>query len=305
MKINRPSLLLLLLGVALLLIPVTSAFGAYQPGDMTALLLVRQNTPQGNPPGAAASYRRIARQDAYFRQVASRCNQGMLAAGLRPANIRIITAASPSARAMAHRLWLNLDRSPFVGLVTVDANGNPQRVVYSLQNADLMDVNSVVDQLTAQWIQKMAFLKQPRTYQVTMRVPNGNFLTAINGGGSAVNANGASVGEWETFVMTDTTGAELMSGNSVSFLTSKQFFVSAKENGGQGLDASQRAKGEWETFRIRKVGPDASPEIHSGDQIAIEAGQTRYWTAENGGGGKVNAKGVAPGAWETFVIQMK
>ena len=135
----------------------------------------------------------------------------------------------------------------------------------------------------------------------TFQTDNGQFFTAVNGGGGEVLADRDEAGAWEYFTLVDHNGGCLESADVVSLRTSDGFYLRADLGGGAGLDASGASAGAWERFTVHRLAGTGA--IRSGDFIALEALDGHYVVAVMGGGGAVNAGGTQPvEAWETFKI---
>jgi len=146
-------------------------------------------------------------------------------------------------------------------------------------------------------------LSSAATRSLTLRTAvAGQFVTAENGGGGAVNANRAVAAGWETLTLVDLNGGALQSGDLVNLQTLNGHFVSAENGGGGVVDATRTAALDWETFRVVKVGGSGTA-INDGDQIAL-ATQTKglFVSAVNGGGGGVTADRTVASGWEAFVV---
>ncbi len=136
---------------------------------------------------------------------------------------------------------------------------------------------------------------------------NGQYLTAENGGGGTVNANRPLPGGWEGFnfevAQPDGSGGILRHGTPVNIRTSNGMYWVAEQGGDGRVNANRTVPGGWEQFTIEKAGGSSGDVIQNGDYIALRAMNGRYVTAENGGGGEVNANRQSRGGWETFRIQ--
>ena len=136
--------------------------------------------------------------------------------------------------------------------------------------------------------------------QISLQSSNGQFLTAVYGGGGPVLANRDAPHAWEHFELMDLNGGCVESGDAVAFRTFDDFYLSAQPVGGAALEAMARSVGPRETFTVhRRAGQS---EVRSGDFIALEAPDGHYVVAVQGGGGAVNAGGTHVEAWETFKI---
>ncbi|WP_239152983.1 S8 family serine peptidase [Virgisporangium aliadipatigenens] len=116
---------------------------------------------------------------------------------------------------------------------------------------------------------------------------NGRWVTAENGGNSALVARGVTVGLWEQFDVAD-------AGNGTVSLKSRanNKYLTAENAGNSALIANRTAVGSWEKFKLVTQGDGG---------IAIQAmANNKFVTAENGGNGPLIANRTAVGAWEKF-----
>lgn len=128
----------------------------------------------------------------------------------------------------------------------------------------------------------------------------GQYVTAENGGGGAVNANRPRIDEWEYFSFTDLNGGALESGDRIHVQSDNGMYLVAESGGGREVRSNRTTPGPWETFTIRKVG--GSGRIRYGDQIALQTSGGYYLKAIDGGGKGVDATSLALGPWESFTI---
>jgi Metallo-peptidase family M12B Reprolysin-like/Fascin domain len=119
---------------------------------------------------------------------------------------------------------------------------------------------------------------------VVLRVSNGQFVCAENGGGQSVVANRNGIGPWQTFTL-----HELGGGNIALQAPNGQFFC-AEGGGGQALVANRNSIGPWETFA----------RLPAGAGIALRAANGQFVCAEGGGGHELVANRNQIGAWEIF-----
>jgi hypothetical protein len=143
------------------------------------------------------------------------------------------------------------------------------------------------------------------TRPITLRTAvAGQYVTAENGGGGAVNANRAVAQSWETFTLYDLNGGTLQSGDLVNLGSAKGYYVCAENGGGAGsvVNATRNDAQDWETFRVIKIGGTGTA-INDGDQIALQTTVAgTYMSAINGGGAGVVADRTAISGWEAFVV---
>ena len=88
-------------------------------------------------------------------------------------------------------------------------------------------------------------------------------------------------------------------------MTTLNYYFSAEQGGDQEITVSRQENGPWETFEVFKAGADNMGEIRSGDGVVFRTEKGRYWTALDGGGGRISANGRAPAAWEVFVLELR
>jgi chitinase len=140
----------------------------------------------------------------------------------------------------------------------------------------------------------------PATFRTLL---TGQYLSATNGGGSALTAGSAAVAADETFTLTDLDGGALLDGDEVHLASTKGQYVSAKNGGGDTVDVSATTAGDNETFVIKRIAGPAP--IVSGDRIALETKlKVNYLSAIDGGGGAVRADAPWIKEWETFTIHL-
>jgi hypothetical protein len=128
----------------------------------------------------------------------------------------------------------------------------------------------------------------------TFRTNNGNFLTAVDGGGrvaDGVRTTATSAGAWEQFTLVPA-GDNLHFG----FRTSNGHFLTAVNGGGRNADAihaDATALSAWEEFRIF-----SHPDI-------IQTVDGHFLTAVGGGGRTTDAlhtDATEVGSWEVFQV---
>ncbi len=141
--------------------------------------------------------------------------------------------------------------------------------------------------------------------RVAFRTNDGvHYLQAVNTGGAGVNATPSWIGAWEQFWLMDLNGGELNAGDPVNIKTGNdEFFLAAQWAGGSGsaVDAVQRYAHTWERFTIEKLGGGGG-QIYNGQQIHLRAYNPYYVSADNQGGGAVNADKPWSSTWETFTL---
>ena len=121
------------------------------------------------------------------------------------------------------------------------------------------------------------------TYAI--RSINGNYLRAVNGGGSGLNADRTSVNTNEQFTIVD------VGGGKVAIRTRNGYHLRAHVGGGSTLEADVPHTGSHERFTI----------VDAGDgKVAFQSHYGYYVVAEGGGGGAANADRTTIGDWEKF-----
>ena len=136
---------------------------------------------------------------------------------------------------------------------------------------------------------------------VHLRAGNGQYLTARNGGGGLVRADGQTTGAYESFTLIDQDGGALLSGDPVNLMTwNARHYLQADDGGGASVSADATQAGNYQRFTIIRIA--GSGPISNGEAVALRAYKGQYVVAENGGGGVVNANRTAIGPWETFTF---
>jgi beta-glucanase (GH16 family) len=131
----------------------------------------------------------------------------------------------------------------------------------------------------------------------------GQYLCAENGGGGAVNANRPQPRAWETFGLIDRDGGDLVSGDLVLLQSATGRYLMAVNGGGGELNATSENQLDWETFRIIKRSGTGT--IANGDVVGLQTLVSGRWvSAQDGGGGGVNASAATFGSWESFRLGM-
>lgn len=130
----------------------------------------------------------------------------------------------------------------------------------------------------------------------------GQYVTAEQGGGGAVNANRPTAQGWETFTLYDLNGGTLQSGDLVAIGTQTGHFLCAENGGGGEVNATRTDPQGWETFRVVKLGGTGTA-VNNGDQIALQTQVSGlYVSALGGGGAGVVADRATASGWEAFVV---
>ena len=258
--------------------------------------------------------------------------------------LRVIPASPTQIGPLAETFNLQESRLTTAVLVAVDLSGNPLDLIYRLDRVDTLPTDSTAAQIASRWnlalkgkpvaigpthtpghppsppttvrphptpraTSSVAVVTQPgpRTYYITLKGPNGAYLSAQDGGGQgrSLVSDRTKVGASETFRLTDLNGGKLRGGDRVTLMTSLNYFFCAEQGGDQEITVNRQENGPWGTFEIFKAGEDNMAEIRSGNGVVFRTEKGRYWTALNGGGGKISANGRAPAAWEVFVLEVR
>jgi hypothetical protein len=135
------------------------------------------------------------------------------------------------------------------------------------------------------------------TFQAVL---GGQYFSAQNGGGGAVNATATAAQSWETFTLIDQSGSSPMSGDSIFIQANSGAFFQAVNGGGSTLNASSKNQQTWETFKVIKT--SGSGAIQNGDIVGLQTYDGSWVTAQNGGGGPVEASAPALSTWEQIRI---
>ena len=148
-------------------------------------------------------------------------------------------------------------------------------------------------------------------YTVSFRTSSGNYLRALSGGGSDVDAVSTAIGPWEQFSLLNRTAGEtqLNDGDQVTLQAmgmvpyrAEGDWLTATNGGGVGsvMNADQLYPHENETFTIHKL--NGTGAINNGDPVALTSVNGYYVSAAGGGGSSVTIDRTAAYAWETFTI---
>lgn len=126
-----------------------------------------------------------------------------------------------------------------------------------------------------------------RGTKVALQAHDGSYVTAIQGGGGAVEVKAQHVNVWEIFWLIR------YEGGKVAFQTKNYHYLHAT-NGGGGVVTAQAPKAlEWESFEL---------ELVSGGKYSLQAYNGDYLAAKNGGGDILEANRVEVGDWEKFRV---
>ena len=166
---------------------------------------------------------------------------------------------------------------------------NPSWFLPAYDSGDHLHPNDAGYQAIANAV-NLGLFTPPNLPVISLRaLANGDYVTAENGGGSALIANRTAIGYWEQF-------DEIDEGNGAIALRAHAngLFVTAESAGAQPLIANRTVVGAWETFQL----------IHNPDgSISLKADANGdYVTAENAGASALIANRTAIGAWEEFQI---
>ncbi|MFC4035603.1 GDSL-type esterase/lipase family protein [Streptomyces polygonati] len=169
---------------------------------------------------------------------------------------------------------------------------NPTRYLPAYDAGDHLHPNEAGLQAIANAVDLNLFgaSTQPSGGFVALRAhANGKWVTAPNGGSSALIASGDAIGTAQQF-------DEINQGNGLIALRShaNSLIVTAENAGAAPLIANRTAAGSWETFQLLQ-NPDGSFSLKA--QI-----NGKYVTAENAGAASLIANRDAVGPWEEFDI---
>lgn len=146
----------------------------------------------------------------------------------------------------------------------------------------------------------------------SFRAHNGQFVKAIEGGGGPIIADAPQALTWERFTLVDVNGGNLQSGDAVGLRTLTGHFVTADRNTATWrLVADRRHLREWETLLLYQVDLSGNllvGTVRDGDLVALainDGGQTRFVTAEGGGGAVLNANRMWVREWERFRLVLR
>jgi hypothetical protein len=189
------------------------------------------------------------------------------------------------------------DRDPAGGLAVMS------RVDESL---DVLYVDSAGVVQVSPWSRRKDFAPAWNQYDsdatVVLQVATGHFVSAKNGGGDGMGADGQMLGPWERLRMLDCQTVVINAGETrrlVVFQTQNGQYVGAVNGGGSHLIAQATQAGPWETFYLEElpgflgvVGP-----------VTIRCiNETHYWSAVGGGGHAMAADKSKVGDWERLTL---
>ncbi len=152
---------------------------------------------------------------------------------------------------------------------------------------------------------------QNATGQFAFQTVNGNFITAVNGGGKTtdvLHTDAVNVAAWEEFRIAHTGSQGVF---SVSIQTSSNNFLTAVGSGGKTINAihsDATAVAAWETFFVRKYG---RLDIGDSQYFIVDTSKNQALAARNGGGQTQNTiQFYGPGsnfpqAWARFTLVPK
>lgn len=137
---------------------------------------------------------------------------------------------------------------------------------------------------------------------INLQADNGQYVSAVNGGGQGVTADRNVASAWEEITLWGTAGGPLQSGDEVVLGTrDNQKFFCAEGGGGQAVVANRSTPYGWERFHIYKQS-GGDNYIRSGDTVAFKADNGQYWSATNGGGSGITADRNSVYGYETFTL---
>ena len=151
------------------------------------------------------------------------------------------------------------------------------------------------------WPRPSSFSAGP-DYYMGFSTQSGWYFSALNNGGSDINANVTWQLSWESLYLHDNNLGTLTDGDQVSIRTTSGWYFSADQGGGGGLYANRTSPNSWETFTVVQIGGGGVP-LGDGALFALRtADGQHYVSATNGGGSTVNATATSIGPNETFVF---
>lgn len=125
-----------------------------------------------------------------------------------------------------------------------------------------------------------------RGIKLALRVHDGSYVTAQQGGGGAVTANAPWIKDWEIFWL-----IKLEGDKKYAFQTRNYHYLHAP-NGGGGIITAQGGKAlEWESFLLESVG---------GGRFSLQVYNGLYVAAKDGGGDVLEANRASVNDWEKF-----
>ncbi|WP_063627936.1 GDSL-type esterase/lipase family protein [Actinospica robiniae] len=162
---------------------------------------------------------------------------------------------------------------------------NPTWYLPAYDSGDHLHPNDAGYQAIANAV-NLGLFTPPNLPVISLRAhANGDYVTAENGGGSALIANRTAIGYWEQFDEIDEgSGAIALRAHANGLL------VTAEAAGAQPLIANRTVVGAWETFQL----------IHNADgSVSLKADANGdYVTAEAAGAQSLIANRTAIGGWE-------
>jgi hypothetical protein len=153
--------------------------------------------------------------------------------------------------------------------------------------------------------------KEPTANIFAFQTVNGNFITAVDGGGrttDVLHTDAVSVGAWEQFRIAQTGPSGAF---SVSIQTHSNNFLTAVGLGGKTTDAihSDATKvGSWETFFIRQWGSPGDVSPAASQYFIVDISKNQAIAARGGGGQTQNTiqfagiNGNTPLDWARFTL---
>ena len=273
-----------------------------QKNPNVALLVVSDRT---GGPGSTTVSRKARGEENFLKSVIAASKSGMQASGYPVDLLTSATFTLPEVQDFASRLQISDADLPMVALAGVDNTGRPTGFVLRINQADKVGVEGTTMQVVSKWNEVLGAMRRPQSYRVTLRGSNGQYVFADKGGGSKVICKSNQAGQQELFTLVDLNGFALQNGDPVAVRSSGQKWLTAEDGGGKYLAATGSQVGSFETFSIVKIDPSSGPVIRAGDKVAFRSQGGRYWTAEDGGGGKVNCKGQGVGPWEAFIVDFR
>jgi glucosylceramidase len=137
---------------------------------------------------------------------------------------------------------------------------------------------------------------------IVLRAAIGGQALVAEGGGTLTATGGAGAA---AFTLYDLDGGALKPRDLVMLRGPNGYWVGATNAGGSTVRVTATKPAEWETFRVVAVPPASPTEFATGQQMAILAwNQNHYLSAQDGGGGIVDAGSSVISGWEAFNIEL-
>jgi hypothetical protein len=174
------------------------------------------------------------------------------------------------------------------------------------ESLDVLYIDSAGVVQVSPWSRRKDFAPAWNQYDsdatVVLQAGTGHFVSAKNGGGNGMGADGLGLGPWERLRMLDCQTVIINAGETrrlVVFQTQSGHYVGAVNGGGSHLIAQAIQAGPWETFYLDEL-PGFLPGVGPVTIRCID--ETHYWSAVGGGGHTIAADKSDPKEWERFIL---